>query len=80
MAGTPQVLVPVHFDQHFHAERVAFLGLAAPPLQAALLFGEAAEDEGEEADEARAVQALTDALRVALHPDTREACTAFAQV
>jgi hypothetical protein len=42
LAGVPQVLVPLHFDQFGHAERAADLGLAPPPLPGPLLVGELA--------------------------------------
>ncbi|GIM11416.1 hypothetical protein Vretimale_14938 [Volvox reticuliferus] len=37
--GIPQVTCPVHFDQHFWAERVAHLGVASAPLDRRVLFG-----------------------------------------
>lgn len=38
-AGTPQLLVPLQFDQPFWAERVAHLGLSPAPLDAAAIGG-----------------------------------------
>eukprot|EP00798_Chlamydomonas_sp_ICE-L_P006183 gene6183-2799_t len=39
LAGLPQLFTPLHYDQPFWAERLSYLGLAPPPLDAALLFG-----------------------------------------
>lgn len=37
--GTRQLLAPLHFDQFFWAERLAYLGLSPSPLKRDVLFG-----------------------------------------
>lgn len=46
LAGVPQVLCPLHFDQPQNAERVAYLGLAGPSLARTVLFGSSTEAAG----------------------------------
>ena len=38
VSGCPQLLFPLHYDQSFWAERLAYLGLSPPALDAELLF------------------------------------------
>ena len=38
ISGCPQLLFPLHYDQAFWAERLAYLGLSPQPLDAAVLF------------------------------------------
>ncbi|GLC50118.1 hypothetical protein PLESTB_000344000 [Pleodorina starrii] len=82
--GVPQVTCPLHFDQHFWAERLGHLGLSPPPLDRDLLFGSPA-GIGSRAEESRRgpddprVAVLTAVLRDALEPSRLAVARAMAQ-
>ena len=70
-AGVPQLTCPVMYDQHFWAEKAAYLGIAPQPLsRARLLDADPRSGEG-----AIAITELAAALREATSPAMR-ACAA----
>ena len=70
-AGVPQLTCPVMYDQHFWAEKAAYLGIAPQPLsRARLLDADPRSGEG-----AIAITELVAALREATSPAMR-ACAA----
>ncbi len=82
-----QVLVPLQFDQFFHAERLHDLGLAPAPIKAELLVGTAATttpppqpptSEAHARDQG--VTVLSEALQWTLGPGVAGRCRDFAQV
>ena len=70
-AGVPQLTCPVMYDQHFWAEKVAYLGVSPPPLSRARLF----DADPRSGDGAIATTELVAALRAATSPAVR-ACAA----
>uniref|UniRef100_A0A6S8JD36 Erythromycin biosynthesis protein CIII-like C-terminal domain-containing protein n=1 Tax=Dunaliella tertiolecta TaxID=3047 RepID=A0A6S8JD36_DUNTE len=76
IAGTPQCICPLHFDQFFHAERVGpeGLDLAPHPLPRHTLFG-----QRNNAPVEAAALVVAEALKSTLQPGRARACKRFAQ-
>lgn len=75
--GTPQLLCPLQFDQHYWAERLAYMALSPPPLEREQLVGSTAVPElpanTTNNPWADAVTALVAAMRDAVSDERRRA-------
>ncbi|KAI3868544.1 hypothetical protein MKX03_035717 [Papaver bracteatum] len=66
-AGIPQVICPFILDQFYWAERMFWLGVAPPPLQANCLL----QDNDDDASISKAVNSLLNAIKSALLPEVK---------
>ncbi|KAK9110555.1 hypothetical protein Sjap_018615 [Stephania japonica] len=67
LAGVPQVICPFLLDQFYWAERMFWLGVSPEPLHKDHLL----PDEDDEISIRRAATSLSNAIRLALSPDTK---------